>query len=756
MKNEINFTYFSQKLLIFSKNIILIKNYYFFQKLLFSSKIIIFLKKGAYNTITLAVYGAVAKDVPSVPVTIATPPTTMSCTTLTSSVPRPSSVKKGLALCAPSLGHRTLTEKVNTNERIRNWLQESVNSQISHDSELSPSKPWEEDSNFEVILSPPIHKEPVISPPRSPSQSPTLNRRVGDKLQDTIKALPSSPSSPQPIVQSPDLKQRSELCEMDINFRDKKKSKRSKDDKKEKRYDKASLSGGESSRKFSSRLKQPSDGDETSLRNSPPRREFSPRPQEDSAQNKDDSSCGKGELQRKRDDSSHNRDDSLQNKDDTFHINDDSPSSKDETSHRRADSPLCKEGASHRRDDSLHMFEDLAHSKHAKKSDASGKRRTKDPSPNERLPLMLEEAMEAISDDEELPEVTPSSERKEVCKRNDSIHDILEEIMSDEEELPDFEDKSIEHQVIDTFEMEDRYDDWTHRLQYMGVQEFESVVPLVHLTSVDRHADALIKQELERLLENTAAPGDTDDDKEIFVRAMEQAVLLIPGLNLSGTDETGQFNESGKADVHKVYTESDLNDLDGKICNNEKNEKLNQSLHALIKQLCAWVCLGLDMDVAMAQEQPVYKIRHLKAGFRLCAAMCCCNELMTSRLLHHTPLLETLGNLYATPHMSVSVRLLIVRCYDVLLTTQCGIELFFGIQKELSHNGYELLVKLLSASKSARVKFNISSILRKVHLLEVLQKLHTDVGRLSQLTVGTSPKCSKCTLYISFFMIIPV
>ncbi|XP_045133379.1 uncharacterized protein LOC123517417 [Portunus trituberculatus] len=42
--------------------------------------------------------------------------------------------------------------------------------------------------------------------------------------------------------------------------------------------------------------------------------------------------------------------------------------------------------------------------------------------------------------------------------------------------------------------------------------------------------------------------------------------------------------------------------------------------------LCDWVEVGLDFQRALAQEQPVYKIRHMKVGVRLTQLLlqCCC------------------------------------------------------------------------------------------------------------------------------------
>ena len=87
------------------------------------------------------------------------------------------------------------------------------------------------------------------------------------------------------------------------------------------------------------------------------------------------------------------------------------------------------------------------------------------------------------------------------------------------------------------------------------------------------------------------------------------------------------------------------------------------------------------MDQAMLQVQPVYKIRHLKAGLRLCVCLCQCDDDVTRYLLTQLPLCHMLYELYHLPHMALSIKLLILRfvttiniCFDIFYPSRRGIK----------------------------------------------------------------------------------
>ncbi|XP_018014351.1 protein virilizer [Hyalella azteca] len=152
-----------------------------------------------------------------------------------------------------------------------------------------------------------------------------------------------------------------------------------------------------------------------------------------------------------------------------------------------------------------------------------------------------------------------------------------------------------------------------------------------------------------------------------------------------------------------------------------------------VSTLCGWIAASLDMECAMAQPQPVYKIRHLKAGIRLCTQLCLCSDDITRHLLYQLPLLHALRALYLEPLMAISIKLLIVRCIDSILSTCTGVQMFLSLQPKLDQTGYELLLQLLTDTTNTRAKAALAAVLRKLHLLEVVEKLRDDVTALQSL-----------------------
>lgn len=167
---------------------------------------------------------------------------------------------------------------------------------------------------------------------------------------------------------------------------------------------------------------------------------------------------------------------------------------------------------------------------------------------------------------------------------------------------------------------------------------------------------------------------------------------------------------------------------------------LNQDkLKDVVSTLCLWVQHGLSMDEAMSQAQPVYKIRHLKAGLRLCMCLCQCSDDVTRHLLEELALFDVLVELYHMPHMALSIKLLILRAMDAVLSCRTGVQLFLLLQPKLEKTGYEVTLQLLATTSHTRAKVCAAAILRKLHLLEVLEKLRDDVMNLQSLLPPIQP-----------------
>ncbi|XP_042220163.1 protein virilizer-like isoform X2 [Homarus americanus] len=351
-------------------------------------------------------------------------------------------------------------------------------------------------------------------------------------------------------------------------------------------------------------------------------------------------------------------------------------------------------------------------------------------------PLPTGEDMEAISDDEDLPDLPPETGEVEEeyppedCMeemgidetQQDEVEDVegfgYEEIISDEEELPEYQYE--EEWLVDEWE------DWLKpfnpsQFQMVGLQylvsptltdyqvECQRWKARFELEGQDLEEEPHQAVKLESLLTEAVIPKFTaeenvvetetgearEEEGEKWVQAMEHVCQLLPkGLPFL-VAKTG-------------------ND----ICNT----------------LCDWVDIGLDFERALFQEQPVYKIRHIKAGVRLTQLMLQCSCDLT-RLLLNRNIMERLYSLYYKPHMALSIKLLVLKTIDTITRTPLGLRFFLGesediLEEKKEKNGYELILEMLADVPQTRAKVALSAIVRKVHLLEICHQLSEDTKSL--------------------------
>lgn len=170
------------------------------------------------------------------------------------------------------------------------------------------------------------------------------------------------------------------------------------------------------------------------------------------------------------------------------------------------------------------------------------------------------------------------------------------------------------------------------------------------------------------------------------------------------------------------------------------NEIIKQTEFA-IATLVDWLSIALNYEMANSQEQPCYKIRHIKCGVRL--AEWCCNSVEFIKILwdHNVMVHEILLDLYGQEYMALSIKLMILRALDTYLLKKPTIECFLlgSPHKEngffdgvpfSERNGYLILVELLRKNPSVRLKFAINSILKKLNFFEVLHKLESTLAKL--------------------------
>lgn len=127
-------------------------------------------------------------------------------------------------------------------------------------------------------------------------------------------------------------------------------------------------------------------------------------------------------------------------------------------------------------------------------------------------------------------------------------------------------------------------------------------------------------------------------------------------------------------------------------------------------------------------------IRHLKISLQLVEALCNYNEDLSEHLIKHHQIHNKLINLFFIEHMCLSLKLNILRALDSSLNGSEPIRLFLYTKVFDDLNGYENLLKILSMHQRPRVCFSITSILRKIHFYELLQKLNSNANILDSNT----------------------
>lgn len=184
--------------------------------------------------------------------------------------------------------------------------------------------------------------------------------------------------------------------------------------------------------------------------------------------------------------------------------------------------------------------------------------------------------------------------------------------------------------------------------------------------------------------------------------------------------------------IIKIYAEIKSRDF-------REDRELVDQVNTIIGTLLDWLKIALSYEMANIQEQPVYKIRHIKCGVRL--AEWCCHSGEFIKILWESGfnIHEILLNLYDQEYMALSIKLMIMKALDTYLLHKFAIEKFLlgdnsnGCRENGFHdslpvsrrNGYRTLVEKLRKNPSVRLKFALNSTLKKINLYEIFHKMHT-------------------------------
>ncbi|KAL3285081.1 hypothetical protein HHI36_019205 [Cryptolaemus montrouzieri] len=143
-----------------------------------------------------------------------------------------------------------------------------------------------------------------------------------------------------------------------------------------------------------------------------------------------------------------------------------------------------------------------------------------------------------------------------------------------------------------------------------------------------------------------------------------------------------------------------------------------------------WLKIALSYELANTQDQPIYKIRHIKCGLRI-AQYCFESEIFVNFLLKNDfNIYNVLLGLYNQEFLAPSIKLMILKALDTSLIHKCSIENFLEIQNDHSgkQNGYEKeefksnykkLLDELRHNCSVRLKFSLCSIIKKFIYMKV-------------------------------------
>ncbi|XP_029174643.1 protein virilizer [Nylanderia fulva] len=136
-----------------------------------------------------------------------------------------------------------------------------------------------------------------------------------------------------------------------------------------------------------------------------------------------------------------------------------------------------------------------------------------------------------------------------------------------------------------------------------------------------------------------------------------------------------------------------------------------------LENLTSVVNAGLDMELAKAQPQPAYKVRHVKVGVRLAEALCRLSKGPEILLKVEAP--SKLLSLCMRENVALPVKLSALRALDAALISPVIVQEFLNSRSYL----YSEALTMLDAMKLARLKYALGSLLRKVHVYMYLEEV---------------------------------
>ncbi|GFT51849.1 protein virilizer homolog [Nephila pilipes] len=242
--------------------------------------------------------------------------------------------------------------------------------------------------------------------------------------------------------------------------------------------------------------------------------------------------------------------------------------------------------------------------------------------------------------DDEPPEMY--DDRGEIQEGENTEDDGYEEIVSEEEDMSDVEDRALDMAEIE-YDLSD--ETWNFMSSFSPYN--------CELASFQHFRDpTLFPFEV----------AEYEYQKESSVPEEKQVELnkILESLNYPENQE----HDERWVEVLESINENTLISL----LTLKDSEKIKGKMNLLID----WVIEGLNFELALKQPQTAYKVRHMKAGIRLATLLFETNEEIIGKMLDKN-IPKLLIELFEQPHMVLPVKLLIIRGIDAVISTQPGL-----------------------------------------------------------------------------------
>ncbi|XP_072392863.1 protein virilizer [Diabrotica undecimpunctata] len=218
--------------------------------------------------------------------------------------------------------------------------------------------------------------------------------------------------------------------------------------------------------------------------------------------------------------------------------------------------------------------------------------------------------------------------------------------------------------------------------------------------------------------------------KEEFVHLSEKVMNIIGPSQLF-------------CDIVKLYVNTKSLNVESL---SQEDKELTEQARFIVSNLLDWLKVAINYDLANLQTQPAYKIRHLKSGVRLADYCCTSSEFVALLWQNEVNLHKELLNLYEQEFMALSIKLLILKALDTYLHHKFAVEKFLWGDRAHSETSisesveYTKLICYVRDNPLVRIKFALTSIIKKLHLFEVLHKLHSILIKLRGTSYDISPE----------------